>query len=190
MQNKVNKIRRMKAMEIKTFDISYLQETKTALKSAFFHGNSNEVFNEWEFAGTVLKSDGYISDLCVIAVEGKTVIGYNVLTKARIGNHSGLALGPLGVRKEYQNTGTGSALVKECIRRAAEAGYQWIALLGGDYYSRFGFEKGGDYGITVSDNEFENDHLQILFLDTSVRDKVSGKLVYCDAFYDADGNLI
>ena len=49
-QDKVNKIRRMKAMEIKTFDISYLQETKTALKSAFFHENSNEVFNEWEFA--------------------------------------------------------------------------------------------------------------------------------------------
>lgn len=190
MQDQVNEIRRMKSMEIKTFDSSYLQETKAALKSAFFHENSSEVFNEWEFAGTVLKSDGYIPDLCVIAVEGKTVIGYNALTKAWIENHSGLALGPLGVRKEYQNAGTGSALVKECIRRAAEAGYQWIALLGGDYYSRFGFEKSGDYGITVSDNEFENDHLQILFLDTSVRDKVSGKLVYCDAFYDADGNLI
>ena len=96
-------------MEIKTFDSSYLQETKAALKSAFFHENSSEVFNEWEFAGTVLKSDGYIPDLCVIAVEGKTVIGYNALTKARIGNHSGLALGPLGVRKEYQNAGIGSA---------------------------------------------------------------------------------
>ena len=43
-------------MEIKTFDISYLQETKTVLKSAFFHEGSNEIFNEWEFAEIVLKS--------------------------------------------------------------------------------------------------------------------------------------
>lgn len=37
-------------MEIKTFEISYLQETKAALKSVFFHESSNEIFNEWEFA--------------------------------------------------------------------------------------------------------------------------------------------
>ena len=177
-------------MEIRTFETSYLQETKAALKSAFYHKNSNEVFNEWEFAETLLKSDGYLPELCVIALDGNNVVGYNALTKAAISGQSGLALGPLGVRKEYQNTGVGSALVKECIRRAKELGYQWIALLGGDYYSRFGFESGKPYGITVSDNEFDNDHLQIMFLDKSVQHKISGKLVYCDAFYDADGNLL
>lgn len=120
---------------IKTFDISYLQETKAALKSAFFHEGSNETFNEWEFAETVLKSDGYVPDLCVIALEGEKVIGYNALTIAEIGGHVGLALGPLGVQKEYQNSGVGTALVKESIQRAKELGYSWIALLGGDYYS-------------------------------------------------------
>lgn len=177
-------------MKIKTFEIPYLQETKTALKSAFFHENSNEIFNEWEFAETVLKSNGYIPELCVIALDDEAVIGYNALTKAEIDGQSGLALGPLGVQKEYQNTGVGSALVKECIRRAAELNYPWIALLGGDYYSRFGFESGKTYGITVSDNEFDNDHLQIMFLDKSAKDTTSGKLIYCDAFYDSDGNLL
>lgn len=175
---------------IRTFDMSYLQETKTVLKSAFFHESSNEAFNEWEFAETVLKSDGYVPDLCVIALEGEKVIGYNVLTTAEIGGHVGLALGPLGVQKEYQNSGVGTALVKECIRRAKELGYSWIALLGGDYYSRFGFERGKPCGITVSDNEFDNEHLQILFLNDSEKNAISGKLVYCDAFYDADGNLL
>lgn len=33
---------------------------------------------------------------------------------------------------------------------------------------------------------FDNERLQILFLDGSVKNKVSGKLTYCDAFYDAD----
>ena len=126
----------------------------------------------------------------MIALEDEKVIGYNALTKAKIGNQSGLALGPLGVQKEYQNKGAGSAMVEECIRRAEKAGYPWIVLLGGDYYSRFGFESGRPYGITVSDNEFENDHLQILILDESGKSKVSGKLVYCDAFYDWEGNLL
>ena len=180
-------------MEIRTFDKSYLQGTKDALRSAFFHENSHELYNEWEFAETVLKSGGYVSDLCVIALDGETVVGYNALTKARIGDQTGLALGPLGVRKEYQNTGVGSALVKECIRRAGKSGYPWIALLGGDYYLRFGFEHAAGYGITVSDNEFDNEHLQILFLKESANGRISGisgKLVYCDAFYDGEGNLL
>lgn len=177
-------------MEIKTFDISYLQEVKTVLKSVFSHEGSNEVFNEWEFAEAVLKSDGYLPELCVIALDGEKVIGYNALTKAKIGGQSGLALGPLGVQKEYQNTGVGSALVKECIRRATEFNYSWIVLLGGEFYSRFGFENGKPYGITVSDHEFDNDHIQILFLDKLKREKPSGKLIYCDAFYDSEGNLL
>jgi len=177
-------------MEIKTFEFSYLQETKTVLKSVFFHEGSNEVFNEWEFAETVLKSDGYLPELCVIALEGEAVIGYNILTKAEIDGQSGLALGPLGVKKEYQNTGVGSALVKECINRATKLNYPWIVVLGGDYYSWFGFESGRPYGITVSDDEFCNEHLQILFLNDLEKNKTSGKLVYCDAFYDSDGNLL
>ena len=177
-------------MEIKTFELSYLHGTKDALKSAFYHENSNDIFNEWEFAETLLKSDGYLPELCVIALDEENVVGYNVLTKAKIGSSPGLALGPLGVRKEYQNTGIGSALVKECIKRAEKSGFSYIALLGGNYYSRFGFESGKQYGITVSENEFDNEHLQILFLDKSIKGRVSGKLVYCDAFYDTDGNLL
>lgn len=175
---------------IKTFEILYLKEAQAALKSAFFHTGSREEFNEWKFAETVLNSEGYLPELCVIALDGKNVIGYNALTKAEIGGRPGLALGPLGVRKEYQNKGAGFALVKESIRRATDAGYPWITLLGGDYYSRFGFESGRRYGITVSDSEFDNEHLQIMFLEEAAKNRTSGKLVYCDAFYDADGNLL
>ena len=177
-------------MEIKTFELAYLRGTKDALKSAFYHENSNDIFNEWEFAETLLKSDGYLPELCVIALVEELVVGYNALTKAQIGSSPGLALGPLGVRKEYQNTGIGSALVKESITRAEKAGFFWIAVLGGNYYSRFGFESGKQYGITVSENAFDNEHLQILFLNKSVKGRISGRLVYCDAFYDTDGNLL
>lgn len=176
-------------MEIKTFDTSYLNEAKSVLKEVFLSENSDELFNEWEFAENVLKSNGYIPEFCLIALEKGKVIGYNILTIATIGEAKGLALGPLGVKTEYQNKGVGSRLVKESIRRAKMPGYPWIVLLGGDYYSRFGFEKGQTFNIVVSDSAFDNAHIQILFLDNS-HDITSGKLTYCDVFYDAQGNLL
>lgn len=84
-------------MEIKTFDNSYLQEVKSVLKDVFFNEYSKENYNEWEFAESVLKTNGYIPELCLIALEENQVIGYNALTIAKIGETEGLALGPLGV---------------------------------------------------------------------------------------------
>jgi len=177
-------------MEIKTFDKQYLQETKAVLKEIFCSEGCREDFNEWEFAQNLLTSPGYIPELCVIAMDSGKVIGYNALTLAQIGEKTGLALGPLGVLPEYQNRGVGTEIVKECVRRAQDMGYEWIALLGGNYYTRFGFEAGKRYGITVTDNPFDNDHLQLLFLNPQAKETLSGKLVYCDAFYDEEGNLL
>ncbi len=53
--------------------------------------------------------------------------------------------------------------VEELLARL-RVGYSWTASLEGDYYFRFGFEN----GITVSDNGFDDEHLQILFLDELV----------------------
>lgn len=177
-------------MEIKTFDTSFLNEVKGVLKDVFFNENSDKFFNEWEFAENVLKTKGYLPELCLIALEDGKVIGYNILTTAVIGQTEGLALGPLGIKPEYQNKGIGICLVKESIQRAKTAGYPWIVLLGGDYYSRFGFEKGQTFNIVVSDNDFDNEHIQILFLDDNARNITTGKLIYCDAFYDPQGNLL
>ena len=109
-------------MEIKTFDNSYLQEVKNVLKDVFFNEYSKENYNEWEFAESVLKTNGYIPELCLIALEENQVIGYNALTIAKIGETEGLALGPLGVKQTYQNKGIGTCLVEESIRRAKRQG--------------------------------------------------------------------
>ena len=98
-------------MEIKQFDVSYLSETKSVLKDIFYREDSDESFNEWEFAENVIKSDGFIPELCFIALEKGKVIGYNALTIASIEGTKGLALGPLGVKPEYQNQGVGTSLV-------------------------------------------------------------------------------
>ncbi len=62
--------------------------------------------------------------------------------------------------------------------------------MGGDYYFRFGFEKGQIFNITATDNDFDNAHIKILFLDDSSSANPYGKLAYCDAFYDSQGNLL
>lgn len=78
-------------MEIKTFHISYLNETKSVLRDVFFNENSDESFNEWAFAEDVLKSNGYLPELCLLAFEDENVVGYNILTTAMIGQMEGLA---------------------------------------------------------------------------------------------------
>ena len=118
------------------------------------------------------------------------LVGYNILTEAAIGESQGLALGPLGVRPAYQSQGAGSLLVEESLRRAKAAGYPWVAVLGGSYYARFGFEPCAPYGITVSEDAFANEHLQILFFQEEAKAQAAGRITYCDAFYDGDGNLL
>ena len=167
-----------------------LPAAKEVLRSAFPRGGTQTGRSEWELAEAFLDSEGYLPELCLIAAEAGRVIGYLALTRAAIGGEAGLALGPLGVMQKEQGQGVGTALVREGIRRAGAAGCPWIALLGGGYYARFGFESALAQGITVSDSALENEHLQILFLDPAVRGRVTGKLVYCGAFYDEAGNLI
>ena len=136
-------------MEVKTFDISQLEEAKAALKEAFLR-EYDENYNEWEFAQRVLQSPWYVPSLCLTAWQDGRLVGYNILTEAAIGESQGLALDPLGVRPAYQSQGAGSLLVEESLRRAKAAGYPWVAVLGGSYYARFGFEPCAPYGITRS----------------------------------------
>ena len=109
--------------DIRTFRKGDLQNVKEVLRESFFVKGKDEVYNEWEFAESVLKTNGYIPELCLIALEENQVIGYNALTIAKIGETEGLALGPLGVKQTYQNKGIGTCLVEESIRRAKKAGY-------------------------------------------------------------------
>ena len=94
-------------MEVKTFDISQLEEAKAALKEAFLREEYDENYNEWEFAQRVLQSSGYVPSLCLTAWQDGRLVGYNILTEAAIGESHGLALGPLGVRPAYQSQGAG-----------------------------------------------------------------------------------
>ncbi|MBS6194633.1 MAG: N-acetyltransferase [Clostridiales bacterium] len=177
-------------MRIETLDRKNLAHAKEALKDAFWREGKNSLFNEWEFAEILLNDRDYIKELCLIAIRNLEVVGYNALTPAMIGEKKGLALGPLGVKKNSQRQGIGKTLVKESIRRAKKLGYDWIVLLGGEYYAQFSFESAMPYGVFLEKDSPENKDIQILFLNETSKSGLEGKLVYCDSFYDEDGQLL
>ncbi len=167
-----------------------LKEIKSIVKEAFYREGKDETFNEWEFVERVKKDEGYIKELCLVAVKDTEIVGYILLTKARIDDHKGLSLGPLAVKPDYQKKGIGKELVKKGLEKAKILGYDWIALTGGDFYFQFGFEKALRHNIILLENNPENDFLKIIFLNNNIAGKVSGAMRFCDSFYNEKGELL
>jgi putative acetyltransferase len=93
----------------------------------------------------------HVPGLCLVALEGSTIVGHVMLSHARVGEHRALGLGPIGVDPARQHQGIGAALMQEAIERASRTEYPLIALLGHPtYYPRFGFRPAeATYGITT-----------------------------------------
>lgn len=161
---------------------------KEILRGAFDRPGKNESFNEWEFADKVRKYSGFISKLCLVAICNNEIIGYILLSKALIGKNEGLALGPLAIKPSYQRKGIGKKLIDYGLIKAKEYSFEWVALTGGDYYTKFGFESALRYGIVIAENHPENPYLKIKFLGRNRN--VSGKIKFCDSFYDENGQLL
>lgn len=153
--------------------IEDLQEIKSTVKSAFYREDKNEIFNEWEFVEKVTKDKGYVEELSLVAVINNKIVGYILLCIAMIGNKEGLTLGPLAVSPDFQNMGIGKQLVNNGLKQAKVLGYEWVALIGGDYYFQFGFESASQYNIILSENNPENEFLKIIFLNKTNKDKVN-----------------
>lgn len=163
-------------------------EIKEILRKAFDRPGKNESFNEWEFADKVRNDSGFIRELCFVATNNNQIIGYMLLSKALIGINEGLTLGPLAVKPSYQRKGIGKKLIEYGLEKAKGLNFEWIALTGGDYYTQFGFEPALRYGIVIGEDHPENLYLKIKFLNGNV--SISGKIRFCDSFYDEDGDLL
>ena len=60
----------------------------------------------------------------------------------KIGLLTGLLLGPLAVRKDFQGFGFGSVLIKKALLKAYKEGWCFCFVSGeADYYPKFGFKK-------------------------------------------------
>lgn len=143
---------------------------------------------EWELTENILHDPGYIPELCFVALCEDGIVGYVLLSRAKIGADEGLTLGPIAVKPSFQGKGIGKKLVEQGLKKAKELNFDWVALTGGDYYTQFGFEPALKYDIIIDDNHPENPYLKIKFLNKGK--KISGKIRFSDSFYDGNGNLL
>jgi putative acetyltransferase len=80
------------------------------------------------------------------------VIGHVLFTPVEIHAASGVSgaigLAPLAVRREHQDRGVGSALVRAGLARCREIGEPVVVVLGHpSYYPRFGFRPAWELGL-------------------------------------------
>ncbi len=180
----------LESMIVRTMQEDELQAVQEVVKAAFYNPDKNQEFNEWNFVKDVMKDDGYVSALNLVAVLDGSIVGHILFTQAMINECRGLTLGPIAVHPKFQAMGIGSELVKAGFDRATTMGYEWIALLGGDYYLKFGYESAEKNGIILSEESPLNAHLKIRYIDENVRESVRGILKFCDSFYNESGELL
>lgn len=113
--------------------------------------------NEQDFVDMLRESVNYVPDLALVVEKEGKIIGHIMLTKTYLttskGHLEALLLAPVSVLLEQRNKGTGTALIKEGIKRARAMGFGAIFLVGDpDYYARFGFKPVTSYGIRHSDD--------------------------------------
>jgi putative acetyltransferase len=123
-----------------------------------------------------------VPDLCLVAEEGRDVVGHVMLSRAALGSgHVVLVLAPVAVAPERQGAGIGSALVREALARAGETRYGLVVLLGHPaYYPRFGFEPAGALGVESPDDV--PSEAWMAYRLPSYEPAMRGLVTYADAF--------
>ena len=92
-----------------------------------------------------------------------------------------MAVGPIGVLPEHQDTGIGNALMEALVAAADAADVPLLVLLGApQYYGRFGFGSARELGVISPQPEW-GDAFQALPL-SAYTEAVAGRFQYASAF--------
>jgi putative acetyltransferase len=132
------------------------------------------------------KTDSFISELSLVAIQNQEVIGHilfsqiGIKTKKRV--ISALALAPMAVLPEFQNKGVGTKLAVRGLDGCRRLGHSIVVVIGHPgYYPRFGFiparERGLEVPFPVPDEAF-----MVMELIPGVLKAAQGEIIYPPPF--------
>lgn len=156
------------------------EEVYNVVKRAFESAEHSDG-NEQDLVVNLRKSQNFISELSLVAIQDKRIVGYILFTKINIGEYKELALAPLAVLPEYQKQGIGKKLIKEGHKIAKKLGYHYSIVLGSEkYYSKSGYVPASRYGIKAPFEVSNENFMAIKLNDTNF--KISGTVEYAKEF--------
>ena len=124
--------------------------------------------------------------LSLVAEQDSRVVGHIAFSPVTIETGSGIVpaigLAPMSVVKTLQRIGVGSALVREALKRIADAGHTAVIVLGhADYYPKFGFRPASQFGLH-SEYEVPDEIFMAKELVNGALNGVSGLVKYHPTF--------
>lgn len=116
--------------------------------------------------------------------DGGEVVGHILFSPLTIVDHptlnAALALAPLAVSPDWQNTGVGTALTRFALEACRQAGHRAVFVLGHpDYYPRFGFRCDLAAGFACP---YAGEHFMGLELSPGALAVQCGQIVYPPEF--------
>jgi predicted N-acetyltransferase YhbS len=136
----------------------------------------------------IRKSQCFIKELDIVAINKNEIIGHIICTKAKVidiqmKGYEVLCAGPLSVLPEFQKKGIGTRLMIQAITTAKESGFSGMILFGHpNFYHRFGFKNAAEYGITTKDGQ-NFDPFMALELHENGLTEIKGKF-YEDSVFE------
>ncbi len=155
-------------------------EVYNVIKKAFETAEHSDG-NEQDLVVILRKSEAFIPELSLVAVEENKIVGYILFTKIKIKDNIELALAPLAVLPEYQRKGIGKKLIETGHNIAKNLGYHYSIVLGSEnYYSKMGYIPAIQYGIKAPFQVPDENFMAIKLNDTNI--EIKGTVEYAKEF--------
>lgn len=149
--------------------------------------NAFEGSEEADLVEQLRADQAFVPELSLVAEINGKITGYILFTRIKIKaengvTHESLALAPMAVLPELQNSGIGSKLVEAGLQKAKNMGYTSVIVLGHpEYYPRFGFKQAANWGIRAP-FEVPSEVFMALELEPGALQKVNGVVTYAAPF--------
>ena len=167
-------------LEIRQENKNDYDEVYNVVKKAFETAEHSDG-NEHDLVDALRKSNSFIPELSLVAIEDGKIVGHILFTKIKIGKSKELALAPLAVLPEYQKQGIGSKLIEEGHKVAKNLGYHYSIVLGSEnYYPKFGYIPASNYGIKAPFDVEDKNFMAIKLNDPKL--KIEGIVEYAKEF--------